>query len=495
MPELHLDQSLEPSQEQSQEQKQSRRLIVSQKHQQAIELLQYPTQELGQWVNEQLQENPLLEIEDRRDAIDRDELVQEDEEEESDLLDDVDLEALINRGDDYQVNYGGRGEDVEHPEFKFRAMASQHQTLQDSLEWQLSLEDLPEEDERIAKHVISNIDEDGLFQGDVTEIAEDWNVDESRVEQLLDTIQTFEPVGVGGRNLEEVLMIQLRQQKDLPEKTFDIIENHLEDLQNRYFNKISNSVNVDEETVQEVADRVRELEPRPGRVHEPANRQYITPDVTIRRVNDEFAVIINAEAPPLSISSHYRALLESDDDETEEYVKDKLRGALWIIQCIHQRHETLYKVTKSIAKKQRDFFDEGVKALQPLVLQDIADDVDVHESTVSRAVQNKYVQTCQGLYPLNFFFSSTLETEGDGEGVSSTAVKARIQEMVEGEDHTDPLSDRDIMDRLNEDGIKIKRRTISKYRKQMQIPPWKLRKRVSEKSEESDGDDGESDEA
>lgn len=484
MPELQLDQSITPSQEQSQEQ--SQRLIVSQKHQQAIELLQYPVQDLGQWVNQQLQENPLLEIEDHQDALDHEDLVEE-ETDEDNPLDDIDLDELINRGNDYRVNYSGRGSNTEHPEFKFRAMASQHQTLQDALEWQLSLEDLSNEDEELAKIIISGIDEDGIFQGDVESVAEEHDADSDHVEEILEVIQGFEPVGVGGRNLKEVLEIQLRQQSDLPEKTFEIIDNHLEDLQNRYFKKIADSVDVEKTTVQDVADRVRELEPRPGRVHEPANRQYINPDVTIRRVDGEFAIIINEEAPPLSISSHYKSLLASDDDETEEYVKDKLKGALWIIQCIHQRHETLYKVTKSITKHQRAFFEEGVEELRPLVLQDIADDVDVHESTVSRAVQNKYVQTPRGLYALDFFFSSKLETEGDGEDVSSTAVKARIRDMVQDEDHTDPMSDREIMERLNDDGIKIKRRTISKYRKQMQIPPRKLRKRVTDDSED-DGD-------
>ncbi|MFB6344970.1 MAG: RNA polymerase factor sigma-54 [bacterium] len=457
------------------------RLIVSQKHQQAIELLQYPVQELGQWVNQQLQENPLLEIENHQDALDHDDLTDDDEE--TDILDDVNLDELLNRDGNYQVNYSGRSSNSDHPEDKFRAVASQHQTLQDALEWQLSLEDLPQNEEQIAKDIISYIDEDGLFQGDIEELATEKDISEDRAEQLLGIIQTFEPRGVGGRSLKEVLMIQLRDQENLPEKTSEIIQDHLEDLQNRYFNKIADNVGVDIETVQEVADRVRALEPRPGRVHEPANRQYISPDVTIREVNDDFSIVIHEQAPPLSISAHYQALLESDDEDTEEYVKDKIKGAIWIIQCIHQRHETLNKVTRSIAEHQQDFFEEGVRALKPLVLQDIADDIDVHESTVSRAVQNKHVQTSQGLYPLDFFFSSTLETEGDGDGISSTAVKAKIQDMVENEDQTDPLSDSSIKERLNEEGIKIQRRTISKYRKQMQIPPWKLRKRVSDDSE------------
>lgn len=480
MPELRLEQSPTPSQEQSQEQKQTHRLIVSQKHQQAIELLQYPVQELSQWVNQQLQENPLLELEQEQ----HDDLLDDPDELEDDLenpLEEVNLDELVNRGEDYTVNYGGNGADGEHPEFKFRAIASQHQTLHDSLDWQLSLRNLPEEDHAIAERIISAINEDGLLQEDLGNLSEELGVKKENIESVLEIIQEFDPPGVGGRTLEEVLLIQLRHQSEpLPPKTEEIISEHLEDLQNRYFNKISNKVGVDNATVQQVADRVHDLEPRPGRVHEPANRQYITPDVTIREVDDDFAIIINDETPPLSISAQYRALLDSDDDETREYVEDKLKGALWIIHCIHQRHETLHKVTKNIAEQQSDFFEKGIKSLKPLVLEDVAEDVGVHESTVSRAVQNKYVQTSRGLFPLDFFFSSKLDTDGDGRGVASTAVKAQIRDMVEQEDSTDPLSDRDIKEKLNERGIQIQRRTISKYRKEMLIPPWKLRKRVED---------------
>jgi RNA polymerase sigma-54 factor len=480
MSELRLDHTPTPSQEpsQDQEQSQSQRLIVSQKHQQAIELLQYPIQELSQWVNEQLQENPLLEIQREDDHPEQPE-VTETEETEHDPLEEVNLDELINPGEDYTVQYGGSGAGQDDPEFQFRAMASQHQTLHDSLEWQLSLRNLSDEEHELAEHLLSYIDEDGLFQGDLNDLSQELNTDKDRLEEILETIQEFDPPGVGGRSLEEVLLIQLRRQEDdLEEHVTEIVGEHLENLQNRYFSKISDEVGVDKNTVQDVADRVGELEPRPGRVHEPVNRKYITPDVKIRELDDDFAVIINEEAPPLNISSKYKALLDSGDEETREYVEDKLKGALWIIHCIHQRHETLYKVTKSIAVHQSDFFDQGVEALKPLVLQDIAQDVGVHESTVSRAVQNKHVQTSRGLYPLDFFFSSKLETSGDGDAVASTAVKAQIREMIKDEDSTDPLSDREIMEKLNERGVEIKRRTISKYRKEMLIPPWKLRQRV-----------------
>jgi RNA polymerase sigma-54 factor len=482
MVELRLEQEPAPDPDQSQDQEHAQRLIVSEKHQQAIELLQYPVQELSQWVNQQLQENPLLEL-NREEPVEPPEV--EDQETDS-PLEEVNLDELVNRGEDYSLGYGGGGADSEDSEFQFRQMASQHQSLNDSLQWQLSLRNLPEEKHDLGERLISHINEDGHFEGDLEEIARDEDVSVQQVETVLETIQEFDPPGVGGRSLEEVLLIQLRRETDsLQDVVREVIEEHFEDLQNRSFNKIAQSTGLDKSDVQTIADRVHELEPRPGRVHEPANRQYITPDVKIREVNDDFAVIVNDEIPPLTISSRYRALLDSDDEETREYVEDKLKGALWIIHCIHQRHETLQKVTKSIARHQSDFFANGVKELKPLVLKDIADDVGVHESTVSRSVKDKYVQTPRGLYPLDFFFSSKLESDDDQPPVSSTAVKATIKEIIHNEDQTDPYSDREIKEKLNEDGVKINRRTISKYRKEMLIPPRKLRKRVDEPDDSS----------
>lgn len=474
MSELNLDPITAPSQEQ--EQNQSQQLIVSPKHQQAIELLEYPSGELSSWINQQLQENPLLERDRGEEPPDPPD---DDLETEESPLEEVNLDELVNRGEDYNVRRGGGSTSVEHPEFQMRAMAAQHQTLHDSLEWQLSLRDLSDRERELAERILSELDEDGLFQGDLEEIAKDEDVSVEQLESLLEVIQEFDPPGVGGRNLPEVLLIQLRREAgNVAESTEEILTEYLEDLQNRSFKKIAREVNVEPSEVQKLADRVHDLEPRPGRVHEPVSRKYVTPDVTIRNLEDSRAVIVNDEAPPLTISSQYRELLEADDEETKEYVEDKLKGALWIIHCIHQRHETLYKVTKAIAEFQENFFEDGVQELRPLVLEDVAEAVDVHESTVSRAVKDKYVQTNQGLFPLDFFFSSKLETEGDDESISSTAVKAQIKELVENEDPTDPLNDRELMEELNERGIQIQRRTISKYRKELLIPPWKLRKRV-----------------
>lgn len=474
MADLRLDQT--PSTEQKQQQKQ--RLIVSQKHQQAIKLLQYPVQRVESWLTEQLHENPLLELQ----AESEEEAGPEEEAETEELIaEDIDWEELANPGDDFQTSFGGSPGGEPDSEQSLRALAETHETLQDSLQRQLQLRDLAPEKMRLGNLLISHLDKDGYFSGDLEAIAAEQDVEVEKLEPILEKIQQLEPAGVGGRDLKEVLLLQLDQlEMELPPKTEEIVKEHLEDLEKRSFNKISSALGVDSEEVQKVADLVRELEPRPGRRFNAVNRQYVEPEVEVRKINGKLVVTLSDDTlPPLRINARYRAMLNSDDPDLQEYVKEKLSGALWVINCIHQRQQTMYKVVRNIFERQDDFFEQAEKGIKPLVMQEVADAVDLHESTVSRAVRDKYVQTPRGLYELSFFFAPGLDA-GDEE-VSSVAVKAMVRELVEAEDKTDPLNDRQVKDKLEERGISISRRTISKYRKQMQIPKWKLRKRVTEK--------------
>ncbi|MGM0380783.1 MAG: RNA polymerase factor sigma-54 [bacterium] len=477
------DMRLEQSQSQQVKQKQSQRLIVSQKHQQAIKLLQYPVQQLAQWARQKYEENPLLEYKENTDEEVVPDNKEVEEEVEDEIADRVDWDELLNKGDDYYYfsHSSGGG---EHPEDQFRALATREESLHDSLLNQLELLDLTEKEHKACELIISYIDSDGYFQGDIEQLAEDVEVNFARLEELLEVVQDFDPPGVGGRTLQEVLLLQLGQLKvELPGVTEQIINEHLEDLKKRSYKKIARSVDTSPEIVQRVADLVHELEPRPGRSFEEASKQYLTPDVEVRKVNGEYVVLLNEDVvPPLRINSRYRQMLQGGDPEEEEYVKEKLSGALWILHCIYQRQQTLYKVVESIIKLQRDFFERGIKHLKPLVLKEVADDIDRHESTVSRAVQNKCVQTPRGLYRLNFFFSSGIKAKEGGEKISSTAVKAMIAEIIASEDRTEPLSDSKIKDKLEEEGIQIGRRTVAKYRKQLEIPARNLRKRVTEKT-------------
>ncbi len=476
------DMRLEQNQAQQLKQKQSQRLIVSQKHQQAIKLLQYPVQRLASWARQKYEENPLLEYKENTDEkVVPDE--KEVEEVGDEIADQVDWDELLNEGDDYYYfSHGGGGGD--HPENQLRALAARHETLHDSLLRQLELVELTAEQKEFCELIISSIDSDGYLQEDIEDLAADQDLPEDKARRLLEIVQGFDPPGVGGRSLEEVLMIQLRQiDTKIPAPAQTIITEHLEDLKKRSFKKIAREVNTTPEIVQRVADLVHELEPRPGRAFGEASKQYLTPDVEIRKVNGEYIILLNEDVvPPLRINSRYREMLKNGDPEEVEYVKEKLSGALWILHCIYQRQQTLYRVMESIIKHQREFFEQGIKKLKPLVLKEVAEDIDRHESTVSRAVQNKCVQTPRGLYRLSFFFSSGIKSKEGGEKISSTAVKAMIAEIVAGEDKTSPLSDSKIKERLEEKGIKIGRRTVAKYRKQLEIPARNLRKRVTEKT-------------
>ena len=477
------DMRLEQSQSQQAKQKQSQRLIVSQKHQQAIKLLQYPVQQLASWAREKYEENPLLEYKENtgEEVVPDEEEVEEEVEDE--IADQVDWDELLNEGDDYYYfSHSSGGGD--HPEDQFRALAARDETLHDSLLRQLDLVELEDEEREFCELIISSIDSDGYLQENIEDLAEGTDIDGARAEQLLEVIQDFDPPGVGGRSLEEVLLIQLAQiDEKIPSPARTIITEYLEDLKKRSFKKIAREVNTSPEIVQRVADLVHELEPRPGRAFGEASKQYLTPDVEIRQVDGNYIVLLNEDVvPPLRINSRYREMLNSGDPEEVEYVKEKLSGALWILHCIYQRQQTLYKVVESIIDHQREFFEGGIKKLKPLVLKEVAEDIDRHESTVSRAVQNKCVQTPRGLFRLDFFFSSGIKAKEGGEKISSTAVKAMIAEIVAAEDKTDPLSDSEVKEKLEDRGVKIGRRTVAKYRKQLEIPARKLRKRVTEKT-------------
>ncbi|MFP4687924.1 MAG: RNA polymerase factor sigma-54 [bacterium] len=463
------------SQRQTQQQKQ--RLIVSQKHQQAIKLLQQPLQDVAQWLTKQMQENPLLEM---KENVETDSAAEVEIEEPP--ADEVNWDELLNRGEDYYYFRHRQSDYSDYsPEKQFRSMAEQSESLQDALRWQVQLLELPDRKLEQAEYLISCIDEEGYMDVDLEEFARENNISDQEAQQILKTVQELDPPGVGGRSLEEVILLQLADMEiDLPEKTEKIIGEHLEELQKRSFKKIASEVGTSPADVQEVADIVHQLEPRPGRVYEQANRQYIYPDIVVRELDGEFAVVLNDnELPPLRINSRYRAMLESDDPKLQEYVKEKLSGALWVLNCIYQRQQTMYKVVESIVEHQKDFFKKGVRGLKPLILKDIANDIGMHESTVSRAVRNKFVQTRRGLYSLKFFFSPALKTRDGGE-VATTVVKSLLTEIVENEDKSAPLSDREIMEKLESEGIKIGRRTVSKYRKELEIPSWDLRRRVAE---------------
>jgi RNA polymerase sigma-54 factor len=335
-------------------------------------------------------------------------------------------------------------------------------------------------DKRIGEFIIESLDNKGYLGCSLQDISLLINESVVDVERVLRLIQTFDPVGVAARNLSECLMIQLKEKGIQDKNAYIIVEKYLEDIAANRIQKIAKDLRISVKRVQNICDIIKMLEPKPSRgfIVDSDNIRYIVPDATIEKVNDDYVVIINdSYLPTLTINNHYKNMInELEDKEASKFLADKLNSSMWLIKSIEQRRITLYKVVESILKFQRKFFDEGKEALRPLVLKDVADDIGMHESTISRATNGKYVQTPRGLFELKYFFASSV-SERDGDGVSSTSVKTIIQKLIDEECPQKPLSDQKITEKLKEAGINISRRTVAKYRDELRIPSSSMRRR------------------
>jgi RNA polymerase sigma-54 factor len=470
--------------------KQVQKLVITPELRQAITILQLPWMELEQYIAEEMLENPLLELKDKDEDRDGDMPdIQEGNdplEEDEDRTDhDIDWELYFEDASD--IGYTGPRERRSEPQVSYESFVSDIGTFHDYLMLQLHLSSLSEAQMRVGAVIIGGIDDDGYLRMEISEIASMSGDSCQEVETVLRVIQQFEPTGVGARTLKECLLMQLETLKtsniasDKLELARNLIEEFLDDMAQGGLIKIAAKLEVDVMEVQDACDLIRTLDPKPGRQfsgeHGPA---YVEPDASIERVGDEYVVIVHdVSAPRLSINPLYRRMLSTSDknqNEAVDYVKSKLNSALWLIRSIEQRRQTLEKVIECIVRVQRDFFDRGVKYLRPLTLEEVANEVGVHESTVSRATAGKYVATPRGTFELKFFFTSGVPTVY-GRGASSESVKKMIHEIVDGEDREKPLSDRAIKEVLLRQGIKISRRTVAKYREEEGILASTLRKR------------------
>ena len=332
--------------------------------------------------------------------------------------------------------------------------------------------------------IIGNIDDDGYLRSTLEELSLESGIPGKDMERALELIQSFDPMGVGARSLQECLLIQVKQldlQGTLVEK---IILNHLPDLEKRRYPNIAKVLNVTPQDVMESSQIIiHELEPKPGRPFLASDTNYVVPDVYVTKVEDRYVVQLNDEGlPRVRINPYYRKLLshkESVDKVTKEYIEERLRSAQWLIKGMEQRSKTIYKVAESLVKFQQDFLDQGISHLKPMVLKDVAEDISMHESTISRVTTNKYMHTPQGIFPMKFFFTTGFSVgAGAGTEVSSLTVKDVIQKMVKEEDPSTPLKDQQIVDVLKAKGIDIARRTVAKYREELRIPPTSVRKRI-----------------
>jgi RNA polymerase sigma-54 factor len=462
----------------------SQRLILTPSLQQAIKLLPLTTLELAEVLDQEVMENPLLEEVPVQETMSTEEIAQQEaaekQEKPEDRLKEIDVEKFFE--DYFDDGYERRGRPAEVPEMPpIENTLTESPDLYDHLLWQLRMTVSDELTMEIGDAIIQNLDEDGLLRISLEDVANLGPYPVEEVERALAVVQSLDPAGVASRSLTECLQIQLRV-LGLEGSPADVmVRDHMKQLQSHQYGEISRQMGLTAEEVAHHLEIIRGLDPRPGNRYSPDRSAYILPDVFVVKEGEEYKIVLNDDGlPKLRISPTYRRMLDdrgAGSEETRAYVKDKLRSALWLLKSVDQRQRTIYKVSESIVRHQRAFLDHGISHLRPLVLRDVASDIGMHESTVSRVVANKYMHTPRGVFELRFFFHSGI-TSTMGEAVSSVTIKQRIRKMIEEEDAQRPLSDSRIADLLGAEGLPLARRTVAKYREELRIPPSNLRKTV-----------------
>ncbi|MDO4745491.1 MAG: RNA polymerase factor sigma-54 [Bacillota bacterium] len=452
---------------------QVQKLVMTPELIQAIQILQFNTQELDSYVQEQLLVNPVLEqaqpevseqpqLQDNKDSFDWKEYIRDRQ------YDDISYRHWEDRsGEEKENNYE-------------QYVSSSDVTLPEHLMFQLQFAAPRKDCRRIGKYIIESLDENGYMTSTAEEIAKATEASEEKVHKVLEIIHTFDPMGVGAKDLAECLLIQLKQKGQLTEIFERVIGDHLEDLANNRLSIIAKDMGISAKEVQDMSDIIRTLEPKPGRSFAAqTDNRYIIPDVLVERIDDEYVVIINENSSPkLMVSAYYKNLLkEADkDDNLNKYLSDRVNSALWLIKSIEQRKQTIYNVVTAVVKHQKEFLDKGSKYMKTLTLKDIAEEVGIHESTVSRSINGKYLQCPRGVFEIKYFFSAGVSSD-EGEGISSNSIKEFIKEIVENEDPKSPCSDQSMVEILSGKGINISRRTVAKYRDEMNILSSSKRRR------------------
>jgi RNA polymerase sigma-54 factor len=458
------------------------KLILTPSLQQAIKLLPMSTLELSELLNQEMVENPMLEevpTEELQPVEAAPEKAEEPklEKEKGDTWDDQDYEYFF--GDYLDDGYRPRTptEIKELPPIE--NTLSTAASLSDHLMWQLSMQTDDPAVRQIGEAIIGNLNDDGYLVATVEELAGmgPWATED--VESALSLIQGFDPVGVAARDLQECLLLQLRHHALAGSPAERIVTDHMQLLKNHQVPELARKLGISIDELKHHIEIIRQLDPKPGSRHNPSQSQYVIPDVYVVKVEDQYVAVLNEEGlPQLRISPVYRRLLDKgaeNTDETRAYVKDKFRSALWLIKSVEQRQKTIHKVASSIINFQREFLDHGIEYLRPLVLRDVANDIGMHESTVSRVVTNKYMHTPQGVFEMKYFFHSGIASSY-GEAVSSVTIKQRIRKIIDQEDPRKPLSDSKIVSILQREGLELARRTIAKYREELKIPTSNQRK-------------------
>ena len=464
--------------------KMTQKLVMTPMLQQAIKLLPMARLELAQLIRQEIIENPVLEELLEEENENEQENSQKEKEPNEDF--NSDNEQSPNSQDqeiDWDSYFQGnidQGMSVESYTERpsIESTYKKEATLADHLMWQLDLSVDSDSDKFIGSCIIGNIQNDGYLCADLQEIAEICNTEEKNVLRILKIVQSFEPAGVAARTLKECLMIQARTLSEKKPYVEVLIENYLERLEDRFLPKVASELKVDVEEVLDALKIIRDLCPKPGLLFSSERVDYVVPDLVVVKTEKGYDVVLNDDGVPnLRISPYYHNLLKTTKEgQTKEYLEDKYRSALWLIKSIDQRRQTIYKVGKSIVKLQKNFLDDGLSYLEPMVLKDVAKDIEMHESTVSRITTNKYIDTPQGVFELKFFFHSGIKSYM-GSAMSSIRVKNMIKEIINEENQSSPLTDDQMVEALMRKNAKIARRTITKYRKELNIPPASKRKK------------------
>ncbi len=472
----------------------TQQLIMTPQLQQAIKLLQLSRLELLAAINQELETNPVLEetLSDDDQEPESWDTAAEDHPPELTLTDgqpnEVTVESQVGEDFDWdsyledKVPPSHRQEQEQRESFSLENLTSEVPSLKTHLLWQLQMATLTDTEKYIGALIIGNIDEDGYLQASLPELAAELHRPEAQIEQVLKKIQEFEPMGVGARTLEECLLIQIELGHLDNPLLRPIATNYLKHLENRNYGAIAKELKVSIDEVAQAAKLISQLDPKPGRSFDKLETCYVSPDIFVYKMGDEYEVTLNEDGlPRLRINAYYRNALSGQtkiSEETKNYIQGRLKSAVWFIKSIHQRQKTIYRVAKSIVNFQKDFLDHGIAHLKPLTLRQVAEDVQMHESTVSRVTSNKYMYTPQGVFELKFFFNSGINAI-QGDQVASESVKDKIRQLVLAEDAQNPLSDQEIVNLLKKANISIARRTVAKYREMLGLLSSSKRRRLS----------------
>ncbi|MFO1498078.1 MAG: RNA polymerase factor sigma-54 [Verrucomicrobiota bacterium] len=479
--------------------------VLAPQLQQSLALLQAPTLELKALIEQELQQNPVLEesltTEVEQEAKNQETAtvdLNDPTEPPADVTFDPATEKANGPVDDFQAEFEKLAqldqewrdhfaqtsgpqrysqEDEERRQFMFDSLVADT-SLQETLLEQVRLSDLPGEQRPIAEMIIGNIDDYGYLQASIDELAFSTNIPAEKIAEVLKVIQSFYPPGVGARDLRECLLLQLERADRKETLEYQIVDQYFDALGKRRLPEIGRGLGLNVDEVQDAVERIGHLEPRPGRAFLPDNDQYILPEVFVQKMGEDWVVTSNNEqVPHLRISNTYKDLMSQADSSSEvrEYIREKIRAGKFLIKSLHQRQQTILNIAKEIVNRQREFLEKGVAHLKPLTMLQIAEVVGVHETTVSRAVSGKYMQTPRGIFEMKYFFTSGIKT-ASGVGMSNTSVKDIISEMIREENPSKPLSDEEIVKLLSDKGIVIARRTVAKYRSELNILPSHLRK-------------------